>query len=203
MSVIFIGIAMAKEIKGTIVFGLDPGVTRFGVVAIDDYKAPPIAWATFHSNSAYSGAETYHRVVSLTEQVTAWIRSQTAGYRHMVVVIEKPIYNRNPVSFEIQWRLFQQVLTILRHVAGPDWFLEVSPGTAKRCATGNGSATKLDMVLASHFDGPDWGKENQEALADAEGIANCWFTEKTVAYSPMSKQIACHVGPAVQGFSEP
>jgi len=194
-----------KDVKGTLIIGLDPGVTRFGAVAIDDQRGVPVAWATFHSaGKAHKKRATYHRVVSLSEQVVAWAKSITQGYRHVGIVIEKPIYNSNAKSFEIQWRLFQQVLTFLRHMTAPDWFLEVSNGTAKKCATGNGNASKTDMVCASHFDGPGYDREDQEALADAEAIANCWFVgsedgRPMGAYSPLSKADSCHPGPVIQG----
>ena len=186
------------SVKETIIFGLDPGVTRFGCVAMDQALGEPVAWATFHSSGdPYTSMPHFLRVSQLAREVVAWMKPLTVGYKYVVVVIEKPIYNKNAKAFELQWRLFQQVLTYARHVMAPDEFMEVSNGTVKKALTGIGSAKKIDMVCASHFDGPGYTQPDAEALADAQGVAMCW--ENMRGYGPNDRTQACHPGPVVMG----
>jgi Holliday junction resolvasome RuvABC endonuclease subunit len=137
------------------------------------------------------------RVTQLAHEVVAWMKPQTMGYKYVTIVIEKPIYNKNAKAFELQWRLFQQVLTFAQHMMAPDEIVEVSNTTVKKALTGSGSAKKIDMVCASLFDGPDYTKEDAEALADAQGVAMCW--QLSMGYGPNDKTEACHPGPVIQG----
>lgn len=160
--------------------GIDPGLKRTGVVTADGDTGKVVNFATFSSNSKrYSRDPTHNRVSSLACE----IGDHMADYPgcagdEMCVVIERPVYNKNATSFEKQWRLFQAILERLALLFPTAMCLEVANGTAKKVLTGHGGASKLDMICASSFDGPGWGEyDDQEALADAEGIARCgWLS---------------------------
>ena len=166
-----------------LVFGIDPGVTRTGVVLMKDDRSPPIAFATFHSAHKLRHKPAYHRANGLGYLISDWIMDRIAEYgtgeedEDVRISIEHPIYNRNPDNYFLQSRVFQSILAWL----GSDFpnfsVLEVNPKTVKLVATGNGGASKEEMVASSHFKllGSDMHQMDREALADAEGIARCSF----------------------------
>jgi len=157
-----------------------------------------LSYATFKSKGKpYTSMPNFLRVTQLAHQVVAWMKAQTNGYKYVTIVIETPIYNKNAKAFELQWRLFQQVLTFAQHMMAPNEILEVSNGTVKKAMTGSGRAEKIDMVCASVFDGPEFEKDDAEALADAQGVALCWYDAK--GYDPNNKTQACYPGPVVMG----
>lgn len=172
------------------VIGIDPGLTRTGVVVMDDVRTP-IGYATFAADEAHHSSAM--RAWDLADRIFAWLEDLLYNYREIppVLAIEKPIMGRNVENYEKQMRLFQSIITVL----GPfvDKIMEYNPVVIKKAATGDGKASKLDIICASPLDGPgNWGsgdKEmtaNQEAVCDAWAIAACVYTKARAAdsYAP-------------------
>jgi Holliday junction resolvasome RuvABC endonuclease subunit len=159
-----------------ILFGIDPGVTRTGVVRPPGYGSKKGAFATFHSSAEFIDSPDYDRAASLGALVATWISTEVADIGEdpdIRIVIEKPIYNGNPKNFSLQWRVFQSILLGIAAAIEDFAVLEVNPKTVKEVATGNGGASKAHMIKASMFKDLDLGRVDKEALADAEGIAKC------------------------------
>jgi hypothetical protein len=119
----------------------------------------------------------------------------------VTLTIETPIYNANARGFQIQWRLYQQIISNLSDMGCADVLVEVNPGTIKKNHTGDGKASKLDMICQGHFDGPDYGTtEEQEALADAEAICDCGLNPLIGERTDMlEEKAAAHTGPTFSG----
>lgn len=170
--------------------GHDLGVTEYGLVLHKEDDDAATAWATFTCGKGYRNRSATLRVFSLAElvctYVVGWIHEY--GIAELDSVIETPVLGRNPAGFALQTRLLQEVEHRLHNVVTPfvgqHWRTLVSPGTSKRVATGDGHASKLDVLLASPFDGPQpkdykgtsaaW-YDTQEAMADAWAHSMCAY----------------------------
>lgn len=172
------------------IIAIDPGLTRTGIVLMEDY-GEVIAYATFAADNPHSDRQL--RAWDLAESLLEWVRNtgepagiSTRPAATVRLVIEKPIVGKNIENFEKQMRVFTAIVSVFR-----DWvseIIEVTPTRMKKAVTGNGTAKKIDIINASPFDGPgDWAGEdalttaqkrddaaaNQEAVADAWGIGMC------------------------------
>jgi Holliday junction resolvasome RuvABC endonuclease subunit len=186
--------------------GVDPGVTDTGVVIKTEQSNLPMRYAVFNSKGAkYAGKfNITERVDTLAREVAEWAYAQMftlsgeeTHYLPTTLTIETPIYNANARGFQIQWRLYQQIISNFCDMGLADKLVEVNPGTIKKSHTGDGKASKLDMICSGHFDGPDYGStEEQEALADAEAICDCGknplLGERT---DMLVEKDAAHIGP--------
>ena len=149
--------------------GIDPGLTRTGVV-IKDEQGKIVDYATF---SAPPAGNSVTRVTALAAHVVAFL------YCHGVSVagLETAVYNRNPKTFALQsWLIGALMGSLAEYDMG---VVLVGPTQAKAAHTGDGKASKLDMILAGSFDGPGYGDAaDQEALADAEAMCDYAFNNQ-------------------------
>ena len=184
--------------------GLDPGVTRTGVVVAGrrGLEAPAVLEAaTFASTGrVFGGRAAFERTVDLAEEICKWLGG--AMERHSLlpgkVAIERPIYNRNAASFELQWRLFQQIVATLIAYGIAHQISEVHNSSSKLALTGSGSADKKAMVAASPFEAfqfPDL--EDREAVADAYGHLLAYDRGNPI-YDVQWTKSACVDGPVAQ-----
>lgn len=194
-----------------LVIGIDPGVTRLGLHA--EVNRTPVANATYASDADkdYNVFPNANRVWSLAQDVVVWVdEKQGEADGLLVIAIETPIFNgRNPKAFELQWRLFQEIVHALT-TSFKCTIIEVNNKTAKKCATGDGNADKMDVICASPYDGPGpWNAKgtkakadynaNQEAIADAWAIAQCCYGPKVgVRYTDMQVSMTASRGPIVE-----
>lgn len=116
----------------------------------------------------------YH-AESILEVIEHWIfRNCSADVR---IGIELPTFNGNPLTYSKQWRLIQAIEGGLHKLAkgAPAvkiTLAEINPTTSKRVLTGNGQASKADMVDKSPFQTCSYMPlPEREALADAWGHA--------------------------------
>ena len=175
------------------VIGVDPGVTRTGVVLMDGDKAV-LDGATFHSSgSKYTKFCRGVRVMDLSDTIADWVANAMGGCEadSVRLAIESPVMGRNVAGFALQWRLFQALVDKLEW----DACIEVHNTRAKIAGTGNGDAKKPQMVEASPWSYGEFDEEDVEALADAYAIG-------LVAYLPVAENtyadehlLACHKGP--------
>lgn len=185
--------------------GIDPGVTDTGVVLkANNFEANsiPLAYGVFNSKGA-KYAKHFNitsRVDCLAREISEWVAAEV-GARVPdgvnTLSIESPIYNANARGFQIQWRLYQQIVSNLSDMGCADILVELNPGTIKKNHTGDGKASKIDMICAGFFNEGDHGnQEEQEALADAEAICDCGknplIGERT---DMLVHKEAAHVGP--------
>ena len=135
--------------------GCDPGFGETGIVLVrhDGESRHVQAWATFscHPNgSAYKRTEVLG--VAVVTQIEQWCRRYRIEY--LDFAIETPLWKKNARSFELQWRLVQELegLVASQEIALQElWLTEVSPTRSKKMATGRGSAQKSAIVKASPF----------------------------------------------------
>lgn len=196
------------------IIAIDPGLTRTGIVMMEDY-GEVIAYATFAADNPHCDRQL--RAWDLAESLLEWV-VRKAGLRfgrsvdaEVLLAIEKPIVGKNIENFEKQMRVFTAIVSVFRDQV--DHIVEVNPTRMKKAVTGNGTAKKIDIINASPFDGPgDWVGEdaltpaqkrddataNQEAVADAWGIGMC--TVKKVwdeKYAPHPNSFAAR-GPIIE-----
>jgi Holliday junction resolvasome RuvABC endonuclease subunit len=193
----------------TVVFGIDPGVTRTGVVATavgKDGTFLTVAAATFHSDPSLlpglSGRPTHQRVTDLAEEISDWCHRVLEEHpsTRVVVSIERPVYTHNAQAFEKQWRLFHAIVHL--SVLFAHTICEVHNGTAKVAATGSGKATKDQMVRASSFNQEDFpDKADLEAVADAEAIGLAYGGGNPV-FDTRWADPACLLGPKAEWFPD-
>jgi hypothetical protein len=188
--------------------GLDVGVTRTGVVMDTDSD---LHYATFHSDSAFDFSQypTASRVADLAVEIVNWIieRDELADDNVFIICMERPIYNKSPKNFEIQWRLFQELQGALVPWAEAT-YIEVNPKTVKSVAK-RGGATKDEMIDSSPFRDFDRGTsrnseqyKNIEALADAYHIMRCIgkpVPQTKVDLWDEKRPKAANPGPAMEG----
>jgi Holliday junction resolvasome RuvABC endonuclease subunit len=157
--------------------GIDPGFTETGVVLSYEEKDHYWKVVSIATMACPPGKDPIVRATSLSAEVIMWLHDQIEdrGIKVLQVAIETPIYNKNPVTFEKQWRLVQDIqsglLFVIASMLKSCAVVEVPPTTVKRLATGKGKATKAEMVAASPFEGLDVGQSTKEALADAWAIS--------------------------------
>lgn len=170
------------------IIAIDPGLTRTGIVMMEDY-GEVVAYATFAADNPHCDRQL--RAWDLAESLMSWASTVIRGVHPLrevdwILVIEKPIVGKNIENFEKQMRVFTAIVSVFRDSV--DEIIEVNPTRMKKAVTGNGTAKKIDIITASPFDGPgDWAGEgmftvkqreaeeqaNQEAVADAWGIGIC------------------------------
>lgn len=130
--------------------GVDPGFKETGLVLRRGNKEVE-AWSTFQcrpNGSAYM--RTTALAFAVTDRMMDWVRDYKIT--HLDVAIETPIYNSNPRSFELQWRLVQDIeANIVLLDVQELWLTEVGPTTSKHLATGDGSAKKHTIFAHSPF----------------------------------------------------
>ena len=164
--------------------GVDPGLTETGMVLLDPERKYR-AGATFTA-PRMSGTD-LERIVNLGTSVTGMLAAWSVQYgiRRVLIGIEYPIVapSGNVVTYrkqvsllhEIQRSLWQQAQSSAQ-VYGEDATLvriaEINPMVSKRLLTGDGKASKGEMIAK----GPFGGREEiplltREALADAYGHA--------------------------------
>lgn len=146
--------------------GIDPGFGETGLVLRRGNKVR--AWATL---SCPPNGTPYFRTLALAwavqEILIEWIGKHKV--KRLDIGIETPIY-KNAHSFELQWRLVQEIESNVVLLNVPElWLTEVGPTASKKLATGNGSASKNAMIAACPFFPNDLGyeRETAEAIADA------------------------------------
>jgi len=162
------------------IFGIDSGVTRTGVCQVLDTgdSLDIMAAATFDSKGSdrdeagdkFSSRPAFERVQDLAYEICKWI-GEKAG-EEVAFAIERPVYNKNAKAFELQWRLFHEIVSTLQSVYSGVVISEVHNGTAKHSLTGDGSAGKDKMLAEGIFEVhqfPD--QEDREAVTDAYAIA--------------------------------
>ena len=197
-----------KQRGPVLVFGVDPGMTRTGLVAsrilLDDGTQEILASATFHSDPSLleevASRPTHQRVQDLSEEIYAWCSKIRKDYAQahdpfvaVKVAIERPIYNKNALAFEKQWRLFQAILHHLTLMC--DGVSEVSNGSAKVALVGEGKASKETMVAHTSVPlGEFTTAADREAVADAEGICRA-YDRGTYVYDTRWDEPAACVGP--------
>ena len=194
------------------VIAIDPGVTRLGAIVLrehDDGTVQRLAAATFASPGkgsailpSFSKRETFCRVYDLQREVTRWLEGVAEQHGmeepNTVLAIERPVYNRNPRAFEIQWRLFQQLCAAMMDEGWVCSISEVHNGTAKATLTGCGNAAKDEMSLyspiqAHHF--PDM--VDREAVTDAYAVGLSYVAGNPI-YETAWDDPACVQGPVAE-----
>lgn len=164
-------------------FGIDPGLTKTGMVAYPDADDRAIlAWATF----ACTGTKNpdLARVLSLAScvvnEMLRWIESLEV--QDLDIGIELPFLAKNPQGFAKQMRLVQEIESGIYYRIAPEvrecWVTEVYPKTSKLMACNYGAATKAEIIQASPFEGwrtmhEDWKLDTAEAIADAWAHGLC------------------------------
>jgi Holliday junction resolvasome RuvABC endonuclease subunit len=148
--------------------GVDPGFRETGLVLRRGEEV--VAWSTFQckpNGSAY--LRTTALAFAVVDRMMDWVRDYEIA--RLDVAVETPIYNSNPKSFELQWRLVQDIEAnmVLLNV-GDLWLTEVGPTTSKHLATGNGKATKDEMVEVA----PEVMYREAMTLHTAETLADAW-----------------------------
>lgn len=161
--------------------GADPGFKETGLVLRRSHEV--VAWSTFKCKP---NGSPYMRTTALAfaviDRMMDWVRDYEI--EALDVSVETPIYNSNARSFELQWRLVQEIESNLALLTSRQlWLTEVGPTTSKRLATGNGKADKESIFAASPFGLEVLGQDlhTQHTLADAwahslaawEGCADC------------------------------
>ena len=190
------------------VIAVDPGVTCTGVVimdAEDDGTFKMYGAATFTASRAKDKKRSPHeRAADLVEAVGVWIDGvyeQNDLEWHdveIVLAIERPIYNNNAKSFELQWRVFQQFVSRFSDGGFMDRVSEVHNGTAKAALTGDGSASKEKMLKHTPFAVHQFPlQDHREAVTDAYAIGLAYekgnpvfpaeWEEKAASPEPMSE----------------
>jgi len=149
--------------------GIDAGFTRTGLALFSPLFAL-IAWSTFEMPATtHDSVRASNLAHTITIQIADWVDKYKID--SIRVGLETPIYNYNPKTHAKQWRLVQQIEHNLRGLAPIVELVEVSPTTSKRILTGNGGATKADMIFFSPFKDVNMNSECKEALADSTGHA--------------------------------
>ena len=189
-----------------LVVGIDPGVTCSGVClcAEEKSKFDMLCAATFNSRAkGFGKLATYLRVHDLAEEIGVWVNHAVSivdedSYTELVCSIERPIYNKNARSFEIQWRLFQSLYYVMFGTVLVSKVSEVHNGTAKLVLTGDGRASKERMlahapVSVKMF--PDY--DDREAVADAYAICISVDQGKPINDNEW-EDLACTEGPVAE-----
>lgn len=171
--------------------GIDPGLTRTGVVILRE-DGMLCDYATFAADD--STYKSQPRARDLASKILDFIDNDAKALSgtgvEVTVCIERPILGKNAKNFEKQIRLFSTIINNMIDVYTDD-VIEVDPQTVKKVGAGSGAAPKALIIANSPFDknmpddtlcGTDWNtpkqkaeeaQKNREALADAWAIAKC------------------------------
>jgi Holliday junction resolvasome RuvABC endonuclease subunit len=138
---------------------IDPGFGETGILLKHGTEVKE--WGVF---SCRSGPPPFSRAVSLVERLMDLTQQWVARYKieELEVVIERPVWNRNASTFELQWRLIQHLESALWIWVSEDvklWVTEVHNATSKKLATGDGGADKEKVAEASPFRRADFPSE--------------------------------------------
>lgn len=157
--------------------GIDPGFGETGLVLRHGTRV-----REFGVLSCRAGPPPVSRTFALTQRVMDLVQQWVMRYkiRELDVAIERPIWNKNASAFELQWRLVQHLESSLYQIADTMqlWITEVSPGTSKKLATGNGGADKNEVAAASPFGPEDFPQGNTwTTLGDAWAHSLAAWTE--------------------------
>lgn len=156
------------------VAGIDLGFGETALVfrELGDYA--PLEWFTW---TAGTGDE-FSRAMAMAQCVVDALVLLTSEYEledaELLVCIEMHVWKQNAVTYRKQTRLLEEteagIHAMLVPLVNQLMLIEHMPGTAKRLATGRGSASKADMVKAAARWFGNFKKLKQptrEALADA------------------------------------
>lgn len=153
--------------------GCDPGYTMLGLVLLTS-TLTPVAWCTWHQEPIeHEMLRSVQLSVAVVDKLDQWF--DKFKIERVRIGLELPVYTHNPLTFSKQWRLIQTLedtlwgLTQYSHVELD--LYEVGPTFSKHALTGNGAATKNEMVAASPFAKTAASPAIREALADAYGHA--------------------------------
>lgn len=157
--------------------GIDPGYKQTGLVL---RQGKQILEYILLTDSLGTSSRTIYRSRALAacvgDSFLTWAHSYDIV--NLEVGLEKPIYNRNTVTFEKQISLFYlieyELLTWARGYGltgmPRNWYItEFIPSESKYAATGNGAADKAEVLAASPFT-PDLAlmdKDSWETMGDA------------------------------------
>jgi len=129
--------------------GIDPGFGETGMVLRRHGDDAVVEYALLARGP---GEHAFPRTVALVDQVGSQLEEWISAYhiRDLDVALETPIYNANPHSFELQWRLVHAIEEWLYFcVTGMVralWLTEVSPTTSKKLGGGRGGASKPEIA---------------------------------------------------------
>ena len=154
--------------------GCDPGFKETGLVLVKHVgsKRHVQAWATM---ACKPNGSHYKRTEALSFAVIQWVEKWYRKYKikAMDFAIETPFFSGNPKTFALQWRLIQEIEGIVASMYSSDqslWITEVGNKTSKALATGDGGATKSDMVEAA----PECMYYEEMDPHTAETLADAW-----------------------------
>ena len=155
------------------IIGIDPGLTMTGAVLLEDKVK---TYAVFcPGKKSVQGVPIGVRVLSFSFYVADWV-NEVVGDSPVRIVMELPVYNRNPLSFQKQCRLFQAIQDRLT-AEGDREFVEVLPHAPKVVLGLKANASK-DVVTGIFMldyasEMADFNKAEISTLGDAWAIALC------------------------------
>jgi Holliday junction resolvasome RuvABC endonuclease subunit len=166
-----------------LIIGIDLGLTNLGVSCIDE-KEKILDYRVFNSPKK-KGEPTFNRLRKLAQQVSAWINGNMDTYTplNILLSIEAPIFIQNFKTSRIFARLLQELWSTLDRdlpLEPCDKIIVLAPTQVKKTFTGNGRATKTQVIkevktmtwegnLEDMF--TCYKRVEQEAIADAIAIA--------------------------------
>jgi len=144
--------------------GIDPGFTETGIVIRQGRKLRHAVLtckpngSSFHRTMALS-AEILDEIMTLLDEMKA-----NTAMDEVHIGLEMPIWHKkksNPRSFELQWRLVQQIESdISIEAVAYNTITEVLPTQSKVLATKDGGADKLKVAEASPFLRENFAKDS-------------------------------------------
>jgi len=162
-----------KGKKDLWVVGVDPGFGMTGLVLMHGKTV-----AAFASYTSPPSDDVIGRVTSMSNSIVTQILKWIWQFEltDVSISIETPIYNSNAGTLMLQMRLFQDIESGLYHLIAPELTVcnvyEVNPTTSKTLATGNGRASKGEIITASPLLSI-WA-ENPAPQEVMEAIADAW-----------------------------
>jgi Holliday junction resolvasome RuvABC endonuclease subunit len=169
----------------TFSIGLDPGLRQAGIVLVDHSTDRVLELGVVEADPgtdiwSYLRAESVAQ--RLIEQVAMWCVKHSV--RTLDIGIETPIYNHNPDSHAKQWRtvhaIQHAIVSQLPALVPELWVTEVGPSISKRLATGNGGASKAQILgaMMDRHELPVMDRlddERRETIADAWAHSLCTY----------------------------
>lgn len=165
--------------------GCDPGLTETGMVLLSP-EGHYLSGVTFR---AAKEGQDLERIVNLADSIVGVVKSWVHEHsiKEVLIGVEYPILRGGTPSYNVE--AYRKQVNLLHEIETALWrwnstwppfsqphttpavqvrVTEINPTASKRAATGSGSATKDDMILASPFERRDEIKRpTREALADA------------------------------------
>jgi crossover junction endodeoxyribonuclease RuvC len=161
------------------ILGIDFSLTATGVCAITDGEPECV---TITSKPEQSWWDFPNRVERIAVQIHDWMGDDRLG---AFVVIESPAFGARGSAVDRMfggWWLMVRTLGRL----GYDEPLKVAPGQLKKFATGNGNASKTDVVLAVERRYPD-ARISGDDEADAVVLAAIGAAAYGEPFGPLTK----------------